>query len=108
MHNRNFPLVNGSTTAVMLDSLHHSIESTRLQKESSCDALVVRRTLDSAHGEMREYFVRCGQKVVSLMGQHHVRYHGNAFYIQKGDYVEVPRDSRIMVDFSPYPLMLRS
>jgi hypothetical protein len=50
------------------------------------------------HKEMREYFVRCGRQFVSLMGQHHVQYHGNAFYIQKGGYVEVPVDSRIMVD----------
>ncbi|MCJ1280370.1 hypothetical protein MMC21_008197 [Puttea exsequens] len=32
------------------------------------------------------------------MGQHHVQYCGNAFYIEKGEYVEVPVDSRIMVD----------
>lgn len=32
------------------------------------------------------------------MGQHHVQYRGNAFYIEKGEYVEVPVDSRIMVD----------
>ena len=32
------------------------------------------------------------------MGQHHVYYRGNAFYLEKGDYVEVPVDSRIMVD----------
>ncbi|KAL8698333.1 MAG: hypothetical protein Q9201_006630 [Fulgogasparrea decipioides] len=48
--------------------------------------------------EMREYFVRCGRHFVSLMGQHHVQYRGNAFYIEKGEYVEVPVDSRIMVD----------
>ena len=48
--------------------------------------------------EMREYFVRCGREFASLVGQHHVQYRGNAFYIEKGDYVEVPVDSRIMVD----------
>ncbi|KAL8800740.1 MAG: hypothetical protein Q9182_004945 [Xanthomendoza sp. 2 TL-2023] len=48
--------------------------------------------------EMREYFVRCGRQFASLMGQHHVQYRGNAFYIEKGEYVEVPVDSRIMVD----------
>ncbi|KAI9715641.1 MAG: hypothetical protein M1812_005793 [Candelaria pacifica] len=48
--------------------------------------------------KMKDYLVRCGRRFVSLMGQHHVRYHGNAFYIEKGEYVEVPVDSRIMVD----------
>jgi hypothetical protein len=48
--------------------------------------------------EMREYFVRSGRHFASLMGQHHVQYRGNAFYLEKGDYVEVPVDSRIMVD----------
>jgi len=48
--------------------------------------------------EMKEYFVRCGRQFASLMGQHHVQYRGNAFYIEKGEYVEVPVDSRIMVD----------
>ena len=48
--------------------------------------------------EMREYFVRCGRQFTSLMGQHHVQYRGNAFYIEKGEYIEVPADSRIVVD----------
>lgn len=48
--------------------------------------------------EIREHFVRCGRQFVSLTGQRHVQYHGNAFYIEKGDYIEVPVDSRIMVD----------
>lgn len=34
------------------------------------------------------------------MGQHHVQYRGNAFYIENRDYVQVPVDSRIMVDVS--------
>jgi len=48
--------------------------------------------------KMREHCVRCGRQFVSFTGQHHVQYHGNAFYIEKGDYIEVPVDSRIMVD----------
>ncbi|KAL8626238.1 hypothetical protein Q9189_008078 [Teloschistes chrysophthalmus] len=48
--------------------------------------------------EIREYFVRCGRQFASFMGQYHVQYRGNAFYIEKGEYVEVPVDSRIMVD----------
>lgn len=48
--------------------------------------------------EMRKYFVRCGRQFASLMSQHHVQYRGNAFYIEKGEYVEVPVDNRIMVD----------
>ncbi len=34
------------------------------------------------------------------MSQYHVHYRGNAFYIEKGEYVEVPVDSRIMVDMA--------
>lgn len=48
--------------------------------------------------EMKEFFVRCGRQFASLMGQHHVQYRSNAFYIEKGEYVEVLVDSRIMVD----------
>lgn len=47
---------------------------------------------------MREYFAKYGRQFASLMGQHYVQYRGNAFYIEKGDYVEVPVDSRVMVD----------
>lgn len=49
---------------------------------------------------MREYFVRYSRHFASLMGQHHVQYRGNAFYLEKGDHVEVPIDSRIMVDIA--------
>jgi hypothetical protein len=48
--------------------------------------------------KMKEYLVRCGRQFVSLMGQHHVRYYGNAFYVEKGEYIEVPVNSRIIVD----------
>ena len=48
--------------------------------------------------KMEEYLVRCGRQFVSLMGQNHVQYRGNAFYVEEGEYVEVPVDSRIMVD----------
>jgi len=50
--------------------------------------------------EIKEYMVKCGETFVNLMGQHHVQYRGNAFYVAGGDYVEVPVDSRIMVDVS--------
>ena len=30
------------------------------------------------------------------MGQHHVQYRGNACYVEKGEYVEVPVNSRII------------
>ena len=48
--------------------------------------------------KMKEYFLKSGQKSVSLIGQHHVQYNGNAFYVEGGEYVEMPVDSRIMVD----------
>lgn len=51
---------------------------------------------------MEEYLVRCGRQFVSLMGQHHVQYRGNAFYIEEGEYLEVPVDSRIMVDVAHF------
>jgi len=50
--------------------------------------------------EMREYFARCGRQFAFLMGQHHVQYRGNVFYLEKGDYIEVPVDSRIMIDIA--------
>ncbi|KAK3168005.1 hypothetical protein OEA41_004451 [Lepraria neglecta] len=49
---------------------------------------------------MKEYFVRCGRQFASLMGQHHVQYRSNAFYIEEGEYIEVPVDSRIMVNMA--------
>ena len=49
---------------------------------------------------MREHLVRCGRRFVSLMGEHHVQYRGNAYYIENGKFSEVPVDSRIMVDVS--------
>jgi len=48
--------------------------------------------------EIVEYIVKCGKIFVNLMGQYHVQYRGNAFYRTDGSYVEVPVDSRIMVD----------
>lgn len=48
--------------------------------------------------EMKKYFIRCGRQFTSLIGQHHAQYRGNAFYMENGDYVEVPVDSRIVVD----------
>ena len=52
--------------------------------------------------KMEEYLVTCGRQFVSVMGQHHVQYRGNAFYIEQGQYVEVPVDSRIMVDVAHF------
>ncbi|KAL9130721.1 MAG: hypothetical protein Q9217_001158 [Psora testacea] len=48
--------------------------------------------------EMKEYFVKCGKKFVSFIGQHYVEYYGNAFHVKNGEYMEIPVDSRIMVD----------
>ena len=50
--------------------------------------------------EMREHLLKCGRRFISLMGQHHVQYQGNAFFIEDGDYIQEPVDSRIMVDAS--------
>ena len=48
--------------------------------------------------EMRAGLVARGRRLVTLLGVHHLQYHGNAFYMQKGELVEVPVKSRIMVD----------
>ena len=48
--------------------------------------------------EMRAGLVARGRRFVTLLGVHHLQYHGNAFYMQKGELVEVPVKSLIMVD----------
>lgn len=48
--------------------------------------------------EMRTGLVKRGRRFVSLLGVHHLQYHGNAFFMEKGEVVEVPVKSRIMVD----------
>jgi hypothetical protein len=48
--------------------------------------------------KMKEYFVKCDRQFVFLMGQNYVQYRGNVFYIEKGEYVEVSVNSRIMID----------
>lgn len=49
---------------------------------------------------MGEHLVRCGRRLVSLMGKHYMQYRGNAYYIENRKFSEVPVDSRIMVDVS--------
>ncbi|KAL9126352.1 MAG: hypothetical protein Q9217_004582 [Psora testacea] len=48
--------------------------------------------------EMRAGLVARGRRFITLLGVHHLQYHGNAFYLQKGELVEVPVKSQIMVD----------
>jgi hypothetical protein len=48
--------------------------------------------------EMRAYLLKYDQKFIFFIGVYHVQYCGNAVYIDKGDYIEVPVDSRIIVD----------
>ena len=48
--------------------------------------------------EMRTSLVNRGRRFVSLLGVHHLQYYGNAFFMEKGEVVEVPVKSRIMVD----------
>lgn len=52
--------------------------------------------------EMREYFVKCDRQFVFLTNQHHVRYRSNVFYIEKGEYVEVLVNNRIMIDVASF------
>ena len=47
---------------------------------------------------MKEELLVSGRRFVSLMGQHHVRYRGTAFYADKGGYIQISVDSRIIVD----------
>ena len=42
--------------------------------------------------------VQCGRKFVSLIGSHHRQYYGSAFYMKKDEAIQVPVNSRIMVD----------
>lgn len=49
-------------------------------------------------GEMRTGLVERGRRFVSLLGVHHLQYCGNAFFMEKGEVVEVPVKGRIMVD----------
>jgi len=48
--------------------------------------------------EMRTSLVNRGRRFVSLLGVHHLQYYGNGFFMEKGEVVEVPVKSRIMVD----------
>ena len=53
--------------------------------------------------EIRMYLLKCGRRFVSLMGEHHVQYHGNAAYLEQGaEYIQVPVESRIMVDVARF------
>ena len=47
---------------------------------------------------MKAGLVGRGRRFVSLLGVHHLQYYGNAFFIEKGEVVEVPVKGRIMVD----------
>lgn len=48
--------------------------------------------------EMKTNLVQRGRRFVSLLGVHHLQYYGNAFFMEKGEVVEVPVKGRIMVD----------
>lgn len=48
--------------------------------------------------EVMEDMVRFGKMYISLQGQHHLQYRGNAFCQVEGAYVAFPVDSRIMID----------
>jgi len=48
--------------------------------------------------EMRASLIERGRRFVSLLGVQYLQYHGNAFFMEKGEVVEVPVKSRIMVD----------
>lgn len=45
-----------------------------------------------------KYLMTCGQKFLSLQGVHHRQYHGNAFYMKKGQPMRMPVHGRVMVD----------
>ena len=47
--------------------------------------------------EVRASLVAQGRRFVSMLGIHHLQYHDNAFFVEKGEVVEVRVNSRIMV-----------
>lgn len=47
--------------------------------------------------DIRMYLLKCGRRFVSLMGEHHVQYLGDAACLEQGEYIEVPVDSRIIL-----------
>lgn len=47
---------------------------------------------------MKAQLVECGRKFVSMLGAHHRRYRGTAFYMKDGEPVKVSVDSRVMLD----------
>jgi hypothetical protein len=47
---------------------------------------------------IRADLLKCGRKFVSLMGTHHRRCYGKAFFMRKGDVIQFSVDSRIMID----------
>jgi hypothetical protein len=48
--------------------------------------------------EMTQQLMACGRKFCSLLGTHHQKYQGVAFYMHKGTPIQIPVNSRIMVD----------
>ena len=48
--------------------------------------------------EMKTNLVQRGRRFVSLLGVHHLQYYENAFFMEKGEVVEVPVKGRIMID----------
>lgn len=49
--------------------------------------------------EEEQRLIICGRKFISLMGKHHRRYKGEAFYMEKGKPVKISIDGRIMRNY---------
>jgi len=52
----------------------------------------------SRRSEMRVSLIERGRRFVFLLGVQYLQYHGNAFFMKKGEMVEVSVKSRIMID----------
>ena len=48
--------------------------------------------------KIRAHLIECGRKFVSLMGVHHCQFRGPAFFMHKGEPVQVNVNSRITID----------
>jgi hypothetical protein len=50
------------------------------------------------HADARAHFTECGRKFLSMMNIHLCQYEGKAFYVERGESVEIFVKSRVVVD----------
>jgi len=81
-------------------SSEHAIEKFRGAKQiTALEVFPLKYHPNEKH--MRAHLTECGQKFLSMMDVHLCEYEGKAFYIKKGQVVEIPIKSRVVVN-APY------